>query len=150
MSERAYEDGTPVGGEPRVEGWMRRAGLEISCLDLDGEFHRLMREQELRPEQVPPRLMNLLASIIAKHAPVPQPIRRGDVVQFARGYTPPAWQSGYLPGNDAFNPGDFEQVHDVLDGAFVVAEAPDVPIPLDAVVRIGRARYYPDGTPVED
>ena len=115
---------------------MRRAGLEISCLDLDGEFHRLMREQELRPEQVPPRLMNLLASIIAKHAPVPQPIRRGDVVQ---------WQ------NDISNRISTGTVLRCRDGRAMIHLGHTHTSQLTAdLTRIGRARYYPDGTPVED
>lgn len=142
MSERAYEDGTPVGGEPRVEGWMRRAGLEISCLDLDGEFHRLMREQELRPEQVPPRLMNLLASIIAKHAPVPQPIRRGDVVQCIRDCIADEGDGMYAVKDVAVTDGLMP-----ISGRLLIHGRWFAP---DAFARIGRARYYPDGTPVEN
>ena len=123
MSERTYEDGTPAAYEPRVEDWIEMAADTASTVLLGKN----------------PTLGNVRNAIrlgVARHAPKPedQPIRRGDVVQVI------LTKSCRVVVCDApadGQPGEFRLSNGQLYS------------PKD-VARIGRARYYPDGTTVED
>ena len=79
-----------------------------------------------------------ISHAIRQHLPTieaMEPIRRGDVVQID-----PTGSMGCRPKTHV--------VTGVSEDGFVgLHNAP--PVPISFVARIGRARYYPDGTPVE-
>lgn len=137
--------------EPKVEQWMRDAASELGNLDIDDFQREALTECDRDEDRAKALMLERLAGVIAKHAPMPgsdhfagvsnmvefQPIRRGDVVQV----DPAAWEGRVRP-----------RLWIVLDidehGYAKTGGSPDVP--LSRCVRIGRARYYPDGTKVED
>lgn len=131
MSERAYEDGTPAAYEPKHQNWMRRAAIDWVT------NYWLCRFQP-----------SVLADVIAKHAPKPepQPIRRGDVVQLVANCRPKSIGLTYIVEHIEivegipYYAGSFGDERDRSEMSAIA----------EALARIGRARYYPDGTPVED
>ena len=88
-----------------------------------------------------------LAEIIAKHAPAQdQAIGPGDVVQFKVAYTPPGYALQFDEHSTMFNAAEVVIVHAVQMGGAVVEGLDHDPIPFDVLTRIGRAKYWPDGS----
>jgi len=142
VSERACEDGTPAAYEPREQTphWhLKRA-------------HALLFKAGLSD----PVLMEACALIddasrLINGKDEPQPIRRGDVVQVRcnrlvrneQGFaTSLRIGEAYVVAGD----GDAEANQPPL----LWVDGRKYECNWRSLVRIGRARYYPDGTPVED
>lgn len=130
MSERTYEDGTPAAYEPKVEEWMRIAAEDRLGADAT------------------PQAVDAFAKWLAYHAPKPesQPIRRGVVVQAI---------------DSVMSSRGAKEAHVLACEVYVAGRScPETgriyvfgffgDFPASNFVRIGRARYYPDGTVVED
>lgn len=91
-----------------------------------------------------------LAEIIAKHAPAQdQAIGPGDVVQFKVGYTPPAYIDSFVLDCMMFDRGEVIVVEAVESDGLIFEGLTESPIPFEHVTRIGRAKYWPDGSLVE-
>lgn len=96
--------------------------------------------------------VDAIARVLATHAPAQdQAIGPGDVVQVETPYTPERHKSGYMVGNYMFSKAEYLTVGSVFKDSFMLHpwEQCDDPIPLSHVVRIGRAKYWPDGSVVE-
>lgn len=117
--------------EPKVKQWMRDAASELGNLDIDDFQREALTECDRDEDRANALMLERLAGVIAKHAPKsePQPIRRGDVVQ-------------------SIHFGHLYIVQSVGDD--LLAMTCGNYVSRDNVTRIGRARYYPDGTPVEN
>lgn len=144
------------GADPTPEPWMVACGKEIAATDewmydLAVSFANVRREPppvpldkgDGRPTGVPARdpayiseIVDCIKKWVPAAKPEDQPVTRGDVVQVV----PELWEGRVRP-----------RLWIVLDidehGYAKTGGSPDVP--LSRCVRIGRARYYPDGSPVE-
>ena len=137
--------------EPIVEQWMRDAADELGNLDIDDFQREALVECERDEDRANALMLERLAGVIAKHAPdhfadaskmvEPQPIRRGDVVQCIRDCRADEGDGMYavkdVSVTDGLTPG----------GRLLLYGRRFDP---GSFARIGRARYYPDGTPVEN
>jgi len=132
VSERVYEGGKPAAHEPKVYPWMERAAEDLCPIS---EVTPLYIRAEIQDRQAD------VAEIIAKHASEPQPIRRGDVVQAVKNYE--TNEGNQIAKGDCFTALQVSPYGDVTISGLLSR------IPGYVVARIGRARYYPDGTPVE-
>lgn len=125
---QSTREGTLSDEEPKPEPWMVACGKEIAFgrdLDLDDDEYAV-----------------LAASAIAAHTPKPedQPIRRGDVVQCVRNGDDPRY--GPIVG-------ETRVVTRVSKDGWLHFDTSFFHDP-SRFTRIGRAKYMPDGTPVED
>ncbi len=137
----------------RIDGSDLPGGKHHGCryfvLDIDHDCHAAagLRGYAASCRVENPALADdllVLADIIATHAPKPedQPIRRGDVVQLVANCHPKAvgriWIVQYVTTEQGVTTYGGNSGEDYL-----FAESADL-------VRIGRAKFMPDGTPVED
>ena len=110
-----------------TQSWIRKAACEIGC-----------------HAEIPYGCEDEFTRIIARHAPKPedQPIRRGDVVQWTGNCHPKMVGVYYIVKHVTVEKGETYYGGGYGENyLFSTAEG---------LIRIGRAKFYPDGSKVED
>jgi len=118
--------------DPKAEQWINNAAFDIAY-EFDHPGGVVQQE---------------IAEIIARHTPKPedQPIRRGDVVQFVANCRPKSVGLTFIVEHvvEVDRESHFSgYTGDPADRSMHTGTS-------DSLARIGRAKFYPDGSKVED